>query len=199
MPSALKPLEPGPRPGAWRRVRIFERTTDVGAGVAATLRPGFARAALASTAGYDLQTEGDPLRISIPSGSQGEFLDEPVGDWPARREGDAGLGRFEPGRGNVAGMRLDGGRRQIEAALLAERRIARDDGLSDPEPRHVVGDDFFGVSQRARKLGAQSNQQRTKAFRSPGAASFLDPLPTISQRPVRAAAPRCASLRGERE
>ena len=49
--------------------------------------------------------------ILIPSRSQGEFLNEPVRDWLARREGDASLGRFEPGRGNVVGMRLDGGRK----------------------------------------------------------------------------------------
>ena len=49
--------------------------------------------------------------ILIPSRSKGEFLNEPVRDWLARREGDASLGRLEPGRGNVVGMRLDGGRR----------------------------------------------------------------------------------------
>ena len=50
--------------------------------------------------------------------------------------------------------------------MLGERCIARDDGFSDPEPRHIVGDDFFGVRQRARKLSAQSNQQRAEFFRS---------------------------------
>jgi hypothetical protein len=29
-----------------------------------------------------------------------------------------------------------------------------------------MGDDFFGVRQRARKLSTQSNQQRAKVFRS---------------------------------
>src|SRR5262249_35336648 len=110
----------------------------------------------------------EPTRseILIPSGSQSEFPDERVRDWLARREGDASLGGLEPGRGNVVGMRLDGGRRSIEAALLAERSIARDDGLSDPEPRQFIGDDFFGVRQRARELSAQSNQQRAEVFRS---------------------------------
>jgi len=50
--------------------------------------------------------------------------------------------------------------------LFTERGITRDDGLSDPEPWHFVGDDFFGVRQRARQLSAQSNQQRTEVFRS---------------------------------
>src|SRR5262245_55866219 len=53
----------------------------------------------------------DRSEILIPSGSQGEFPNEPVRDWLARRECDASLGRLEAGRGNVAGMRLDGGRR----------------------------------------------------------------------------------------
>jgi len=55
----------------------------------------------------------EPTRseILIPSGSQSEFPDERVRDWLARREGDASLGGLEPGRGNVVGMRLDGGRR----------------------------------------------------------------------------------------
>jgi hypothetical protein len=104
--------------------------------------------------------------ILIPSRSQGEFLNEPVRDWLARREGDASLGSLEPGCGDVAGMRLDGGRRQIEAALLTERCITRDDRFSDPEPWHFIGDNFFGVRQRARKLSAQSNQQGSEVFRS---------------------------------
>jgi glycerol-3-phosphate cytidylyltransferase-like family protein len=33
-------------------------------------------------------------------------------------------------------------------------------------PGIIIGDDFFGVRQRARKLSAQSNQQRAKVFRS---------------------------------
>jgi hypothetical protein len=45
------------------------------------------------------------------------------------------------------------------------RRVA-DDGLPDPEPWHFIGDDFFGVRQRSRKLSAQSNQQRAEVFRS---------------------------------
>lgn len=104
--------------------------------------------------------------ILIFSGSQGELPNEPLRDWLARQEGDAGLRKFEPGRGNVAGMRFDGGRSEIKTTLLAESCIARDDGLPDPEPRHVVGDDFFGVRQRARKLGAQSIQQGAEVLRS---------------------------------
>jgi hypothetical protein len=50
--------------------------------------------------------------------------------------------------------------------LLAERCIARDDGFSDPEAWHFIGDDFFGVRQRARELSAQSNHQRAERFRS---------------------------------
>ncbi len=50
--------------------------------------------------------------------------------------------------------------------MLAERCITRDDGLSDPEPWHLIGDDFFGVRQRAGKLSAQSNQRRAEVFRS---------------------------------
>src|SRR5690349_14219525 len=103
--------------------------------------------------------------ILLPSRSQGEFLNEPVRDWLARREGDASLGRLEPRRSNVVGMRLDGSRGQIEAALLTERSITGNDGFSYPEPRHFVGDDFFGVRQSARKLSAQSNQQRAEVFR----------------------------------
>jgi hypothetical protein len=64
-----------------------------------------------------------------PSGGQGEFFDELVRDWLAQREGDARLGRLEPSRCNVVSTRLDGGRRQIETALLAERCITRDDGF----------------------------------------------------------------------
>ena len=56
----------------------------------------------------------------------------------------------------------------MEAALLAECCVARDDRFSDPEPRHLVGDDFFGVGQRARKLSAQSNQQRAEVLRGLG-------------------------------
>jgi hypothetical protein len=29
--------------------------------------------------------------------------------------------------------------------------------LFDPETRHLVGDDFFGIGQRAGELSAQSN------------------------------------------
>jgi len=104
--------------------------------------------------------------ILIFSGRQGEFPDERVRDRLARGEGDASLGGLEPGGRNVVGMRRDGGRKQIEAALFAERSIARDDGLSDPEPRHLISDDFFGVGQRARKLSAQSHQQRSEVFGS---------------------------------
>ena len=50
--------------------------------------------------------------------------------------------------------------------MLTERCITRDDGFSDPEPWHFIGDDFFGVRQRARKLSAQSNQQRAEVFGS---------------------------------
>jgi hypothetical protein len=50
--------------------------------------------------------------------------------------------------------------------LFTERCITRDDGLSDPETRHVVGDDFLGGRQRARKLSAQSNQSRAEVFGS---------------------------------
>ncbi len=50
--------------------------------------------------------------------------------------------------------------------MLTERRITRDDGSPDPEPWHFIGDDFFGVRQRTRKLGTQSNQQRAKVCRS---------------------------------
>jgi len=50
--------------------------------------------------------------------------------------------------------------------LLGERCIARDDGFSDPEPWHIIGDDFFGVGQRPRELRAQSNQQRAEVFMS---------------------------------
>jgi hypothetical protein len=49
----------------------------------------------------------DRSEILITSGSQGEFPNEPVTDWPARREGDS-VGRLEPGRGNVAGTRSFG-------------------------------------------------------------------------------------------
>src|SRR5262245_4551873 len=107
---------------------------------------------------YDRKARtGNPnLKLLIFLRSQSEFLDQRVRDRLAGRESDAGLGGFQPRRGNVAGMRLDGGRRQIKSALLAERGITRDDGFSDPEPWHLVGDDFFGVRQCARKLRAQS-------------------------------------------
>src|SRR5688500_269072 len=59
-------------------------------------------------------------------------------------------------------MRGDGGWRYIKAALPAERGITRDNGLSDPEPRHVVGDDFLSVRQGAGKLGPQAYQQVAK-------------------------------------
>ena len=102
----------------------------------------------------------------ISSRRQGEFLNEPVRDWLARGESDACLGRLKPGRSNVVGMRLDGGRDYIEATLLTECCITRDDGSSDPEPWHFVGNDFFGVRQRARKLSAQLSQQRAEVFGS---------------------------------
>jgi hypothetical protein len=100
------------------------------------------------------------------SRSQGEFFDELVGDWLAQRKGDARLGRLEPSRCNVVSTRLDGGSCQIETALLAERCITRDDGLSDPEPRHLIGDDFLGVRQSACECGTQSNQQGAELLRS---------------------------------
>jgi hypothetical protein len=50
--------------------------------------------------------------------------------------------------------------------LLTERCITRDDGFSDPKARHFIGDDFFGVRQRAGQLSPQSNQQRAEVFRS---------------------------------
>ena len=50
--------------------------------------------------------------------------------------------------------------------MLTKGCITRDDGFSDSEARHFIGDDFFGVRQRARKLSAQSNQQRAEVFRS---------------------------------
>ena len=106
--------------------------------------------------------------VLIPSGSEGEFRDERVRDGPTRREGDARLGGLETGCGDVIRMRLDGGRREIEATLLAERCVARDDGFSNPESRHLIGDDFFSVRQGARELSAQSNEQRAQVFRSPG-------------------------------
>lgn len=109
-----------------------------------------------------------PSEFLISSRRQGEGLNQPVRDGLFRRKGDTGLSGLEPGCGNVAGMRRDGGRRQIEPALLTERRIARDDGLSDPEPRHLVLDDFLGVRQGARQLGAQSHQQGAKVFRRLG-------------------------------
>ena len=62
---------------------------------------------------------------------------------------------------------------QIEAALLAERRIAGDDGSSDAEARHLVGDDLLGVGQLGCKLNAQSNQQRAKVFGSLGYVSVV--------------------------
>lgn len=102
----------------------------------------------------------------IPSGRQDELPDERVRDWAARGEGHAGLRELEPGGRNVVGVRRDGGRKQIEAALLAERSIPRDDGFSDPEPRHLIGNDFFGVRQSTRKLSAQLNQQRPEFFGS---------------------------------
>ena len=106
------------------------------------------------------------LEVLILSGSQGEFLNELGRDWLARREGDSSFGSIEPSRGNIVGMRLNGGRREIEAALLTERCITRDYGFSDPEPWHFISDDFFGVRQHARKLSAQSHQQRAEVIRS---------------------------------
>jgi hypothetical protein len=101
-----------------------------------------------------------------PSGSQGEFFDELVRDWLVKRKGHTRLGGLEPSRCNVVSTGLDGGRCQIETALLAERCITRDDGFSDPEPRHFVGDDFLGVRQSARELSTQSNQQGAELLRS---------------------------------
>jgi len=80
------------------------------------------------------------------------------------------------GRGGEEG-RLDGGSSQIEAALLAERRIARDDGFPDPAPRHFTSDDFFGVGQRSRELSTQSNEQRTEVFEVPRRCRRRDQKP----------------------
>jgi hypothetical protein len=38
--------------------------------------------------------------------------------------------------------------------------------LSDPEARHLVGNDFLGIRQRVRELSAQSNQQRAEVLAS---------------------------------
>lgn len=84
------------------------------------------------------------------------------------REGDTSLGRREPGRRDVGGVGLDGGRREIEAALLAERGVARDDRFSDPDARHLVGDDFLGVGECAGKLGAQPGPAGAEFSRSLG-------------------------------
>src|SRR5262249_4581649 len=95
-----------------------------------------------------------------------KLFDERVRDWLAQRKGDARLGRLEPSRCNVVSTRLDGGRRQIETALLAERCITRDDGCSDPESRHFIGEDFLGVREPAAELSAQANQQGAELLRS---------------------------------
>lgn len=50
--------------------------------------------------------------------------------------------------------------------MLTEGRITCDHGSSDPESRHLIGDDFFGVRQGERQLSAQSNQQRAEILRS---------------------------------
>jgi hypothetical protein len=83
-------------------------------------------------------------------------------------ESDPGLGGLEPGCGYVVGMRLDGGRHEIEAALLTESRIASNDGFTDPEPWYLIGDDFLSVRQRTRKLSALSNKQGAEVFGSCG-------------------------------
>ena len=98
------------------------------------------------------------------SGSQCEFLYEFLRDWLARRKGDTCLGSLQPGGSDVCGMRLDSRRRNVEAALLTERCIARNDGFFIPEPWHVVGDNFLYIWQCKRELRAQVHQKRSEVI-----------------------------------
>jgi len=98
----------------------------------------------------------EPIRSQpkVLSRSKGETFDEIVRDGLACREGDAGLASLKSGSGNFISMGRNCAGGQIEAALLSEGSIPRDDRFSDPKPRHFVFDDFFCVGQCRGKLSA---------------------------------------------
>ena len=99
----------------------------------------------------------------LPRGDREPF-DEVVRNGVVRGKCDPGLGGLQPGGGDVFGMGDDGAWGEIEAALLTEGGVARDDRSSDLEPWHVVFDDLLRVRQGARELCAQRGQQWAELF-----------------------------------
>ena len=91
-------------------------------------------------------------------------FDEVVRDRFARREGNAGLGRLQAGGRDFFGMFGDGAWKEIQPALLAERRIARDDRAADLEPRHVVSHDLLRFRQGAGQNRAQQFQRGSEGL-----------------------------------
>lgn len=89
-----------------------------------------------------------------------EFFDQFFRDWFSHRKRDTCLCCFEPCRSNIVCMGGDSPFAYVEATLLTESCVARDDRFSKPKPGHIVRDYFFSVWKRLCKLNAKLNQQR---------------------------------------
>src|SRR5690606_22500209 len=110
------------------------------------------------TPAYSAVPAGSTSALRTPPGGPREPLDEVVRDRLAWGEGDAGLGGLVARGRDLFGVLGDGVREEVEAALLAERGVARDDRAADREARHVVRHGLLGVGQRARQDRAQPPQ-----------------------------------------
>src|SRR5690606_40283810 len=90
------------------------------------------------TPAYSAVPAGSTSALPTPPGGPREPLDEGVRDRLAWGEGDAGRGGVVARGRDLFGVLGDGVREEVEAALLAERGVARDDRAADRAARHVV-------------------------------------------------------------